>query len=273
MTFNSQHCIKACLDSLYAQTVRDFSLLIVDNGSMDETVNLVKASFPGITVIENKSNVGACKARNQGIGASDSEWVLTLDCDVVLECDFMGKISERLVEAASNTGAFQPKILRADKQRIYSCGIYFSWLKRFFDIGKGRLDRGQYSASRQVFGACAAAAIYRRAMLEDIRDEYGYFDERFFFLVEDVDLALRAQGKGWKALYVPEARCYHQGASSGLSKKLRQYLCWRNRRLLLSRHGMPFVQEAAVRLLYDVPRDLLLFFSNKHVREDILGLG
>jgi len=273
VTFNSEHCIKACLDSLRVQGFRDFSLVVVDNGSMDGTVGLVRATFPDITVVENKSNVGACKARNQGIEATDSEWVLTLDCDVVLEDDFMGRISERLDAAALNTGIFQPKILSADKKRIYSCGINFSWLKRFFDIGSGQVDRGQFNVSRHVFGACAAAGIYRRTMLEAVKDEYGYFDKRFFFLVEDVDIALRAQGKGWKALYMPEAGCYHEGASSGLGKKLRQYLCWRNRGLLLEKCGMPFAQAVLACVLYDVPRGLLLFFSNKHVRDCFLGRG
>jgi GT2 family glycosyltransferase len=271
VTFNSEDCVLPCLDSLYRQASRDFALVVVDNGSMDNTVSLIKSSFPDIMVVENKSNLGACKARNQVIDALGSEWVLTLDCDVVLEDDFMGKISTLLDTVQPEVGIVQPKILSADKKRIYSGGIRLSWLKRFFGVGKNRIDRGQYNAPRYVFGACAAAGIYRRTMLEAVKDEYGYFDERFFFLVEDVDIALRAQGKGWKALYSPEACCYHAGGSSGLGKKLIQYLCWRNRRLLLKKCSVPFAQAVLICAFYDVPRDLVLFFSNRHVRDCFLG--
>jgi len=70
-------------------------------------------------------------------------------------------------------------------------------------------------------------------MLWELKEETGYFDERFFFLVEDVDLAWRAQKKGWKALFYPKGVCYHSGNSSRTNGKLRQYFCFRNRYLMI----------------------------------------
>ncbi len=228
ITFNSKNFIKSCLDSVFTENYRDAEVIIVDNGSRDGTLDLIK-KYPEVILIENKKNLGACRARNQGIEASCGEWVLTLDCDVILEKDFFKKIMTFVGNLENSVGMLQPKNLKEDKKIIYSTGICLSGLRRFFDIGKGKPDNGRFDSQKYIFGACSAAALYRREMLEEIKQDTGYFDERFFFLVEDVDLAWRAQKRGWKALYYPEAVCYHKGDSSNTPRKIRQYLCFRNR--------------------------------------------
>lgn len=229
LTFNSKKFIKSCLDSVFSQGYRDFEVILVDNGSGDNTLSLITENYPAVRLIKNKQNLGVCRARNQGIELARGKWILTLDCDVTLKRDFLFEVLRVVEGLAPETGIIQPKILKADIKTIYSCGIYLSWLRRFFDIGKGKPDNGQFNSSRSIFGACSAAALYKREMLEDIKQDTGYFDERFFFLVEDVDLSWRARTRGWRALYCPEAVCYHSGNSSGYSKKFRQYLCFRNR--------------------------------------------
>jgi GT2 family glycosyltransferase len=107
-------------------------------------------------------------------------------------------------------------------------------------------------------------------MLDEIREETGYFDERFFFLVEDVDLSWRAQRIGWKALYYPKARCFHAGGSSGVSKKERRKLCFRNRRLLIKKNELKsaLIMKAPFYLLYDLPRFVLLInLLNKRIKK------
>lgn len=229
LTFNSKEFIKSCLDSVFAQGYRDFEVIVIDNGSRDDSASFIKDNYPQVILIENKENLGTCKARNQAIKITRGKWILTLDCDVILEKDFLKKIISFVEESPESVGIFQPKILKADKKTIYSCGIYLSNLRRFYDISKGKSDNGQFNTTKYVFGACSAAAVYKRRMLEEIKEDSGYFDERLFFLVEDVDLAWRAQRKGWKAIYFPEAVCYHSGNSSDCNKKFRQYLCFRNR--------------------------------------------
>lgn len=118
-----------------------------------------------------------------------------------------------------------------------------------------------------------AAALYKRKMLEEIKEDNGYFDERFFFLVEDVDLAWRAQRRGWKTIFCPEAVCYHFGNSSGYDKKIRQYLCFRNRLLLISKNERIFGKIKLIPLffIYDLPRLLFLAFnySRLNVRKEV----
>ena len=269
LTFNSEKFIGPCLNSIFIQDYQN-QVIVVDNGSKDSTPNFIKRNYPQVILIENKENLGSCKARNQGIAIANGKWVLTLDCDVILEKEFLNKIVSFAEGSGSSIGMFQPKILNMDRKRIYSCGIHLSGLGRFYDIGKGKPDNGQFTAPKYIFGACSAAAFYSRQMLEDIKDDMGYFDERFFFLVEDVDLASRAQRKGWKALFYPEAVCYHYGNSSSSDKLMRQFFCWRNRKFMLEKHRLNKLKLAVVFFFYDSPRLVYFFFTNHYVRNEII---
>ena len=82
ITFDSERYIKSCLDSIWSQDYRDFEVIIVDNGSQDGTVDFIKENYLHCILIENKENLGACKARNQGIKIAQGKWILTLDCDI-----------------------------------------------------------------------------------------------------------------------------------------------------------------------------------------------
>jgi GT2 family glycosyltransferase len=269
ITLNSIKFIEACLESLFTQDYRDFEVIVVDNGSRDDTAELVRERYPDVAVIQNERNLGAAKARNQGIEIAKGEWVVTLDCDTVLEKNFLTSIAARISTASEDTGMIQPKILQSDKKTIYSCGIHLSGLKRFYDIGKGKKDSRYFNNVKPIFGPCSAAAAYKMKMLEDIKENYYYFDEAFFFLVEDVDLSLRAQHKGWKAVFYPKAICYHYGNSSYSTKPYRQYLCWRNRRFLLKKLRLNRLKSFIIFVLYDVPRLLFLLLGNKYVRNEL----
>jgi len=241
-------------------------VIVVDGGSKDGTISFIKENYPQVVLIENIENIGAAEARNQGIKIAKSEWILTLDCDIHLEKDFLCKMTSFIKKLDINIGSFQPKILNFDKKTIYSTGIYLSRIRRFFDIGKGQSDNGNFNRLRFIFGACSAAAFYKREMLEQINEKSGYFDKRFFFLIEDVDLSWRAQRKGWKALYYPEAHCYHSGDSSNTSQKIRQYLCFRNRYYTIIKNDSfkNMLINCFLSFPYDAFRFFHLLFSNPY---------
>jgi GT2 family glycosyltransferase len=267
LTFNSIKFIKPCLDSVFSQGYKDFEVIIVDNGSSDGTGGFIKDNYPQVALIENNENLGAAKARNQGIERARGDWVLTLDCDVVLEKDFFIRFSNAVKNLLPQVGMIQPKILRADRKTIYSAGIFLSKIRRFYDIGKEKADSSQFNAQKYVFGACSAAAFYKRQMLTGVKEETGYFDERFFFLVEDVDLSWRAQRKGWQVLYYPEVMCYHFGNSSCHSSKFRQYLSFRNRYFAIIKNDClkHLLINLPVIIAYDMTRLLCLSFTNREV--------
>ncbi len=266
LTFNSMGFIEPCLESVFLQDSRDFEVIVVDNHSEDGTVVFLKEKYPQVRLIENKENFGAARARNQGISASMGKWVITLDCDVVLKNDFISKVAGIITESNGQIGMLQPKILRPDKKTIYSCGISLSRLRKFYDIGKGNPDTKDFNFSEFIFGVCSAAGVYKRDMLNDVKEKSGYFDERFFFLAEDVDLSWRAQKKGWKAKFSPYAVCYHSGNSSGFDKKARQYLCFRNRYYsIMKNEGLKkYIFRFLPLIFYDVPRLVYLALSNRY---------
>jgi GT2 family glycosyltransferase len=231
VAWNSMRWLPAALQSLAAQSRPAESVVIVDNASTDGVEAFLTRAYPAYRYVRNPANEGFASATNQGIALTSSAWVLTLNPDVVLDSRYL----ERLLQAASeleDAGSLTGLLRRPDGS-VDSAGMSLRrYLLRPIDecVPPG-LD-GSRSAE-PVFGACAAAALYRRAMLEDVRHGSSYFDPAFFAYFEDADLAWRAQHRGWKAYVVPAASALHARSSEGektLEGKLRSQ---RNRYLTL----------------------------------------
>src|SRR5215471_17503920 len=215
VTYNSGRFIKRCLESVLEQKYENFEVVIVDNASTDGTVDILEQFADRCRIYYNDDNIGFAAAQNQAIALSQAEWILTLNPDVLLMPDFI----QALVEA----GQLDPKggtvcgkllTIRAtfdlpEKQLVDSTGIYFTPTLRHLDRGSQEVDNGHYLSFEYVFGATAAAALYRRAMIEDISIQGEFFDPDFFVYREDADVAWRAQLLGWRCLYTPLARGYH----------------------------------------------------------------
>jgi GT2 family glycosyltransferase len=259
--YNSSEYLPACLNSIYGQSCKDFEVIFADNGSNDSTC-LILNSYPELKIINNYSNKGFSFANNQAISIARGDYVLTLNSDVVLDKDFLLELTKAV--KTNKAGLFGTKILSADGKTIDSTGLVLSSFYRFFDRGSGEIDSGQYDNEIEIFGPCAAAALYKREMLEDIKNKTEYFDEDFFFLAEDFDLAWRACNKKWKAVFVPSAICYHVRNGSKFDDKFRQYLSSRNRFFLLLKNDALNLKYFTVFLLYDIPRFIYMFFTNKY---------
>src|SRR5690606_16371095 len=145
------------------------------------------------------------------IAASRGDWVLVLNPDVVLDPRFLEELAP-YAERPAPLGTLCGKLLRMDEDgrpvsppRIDSAGIEFRRTFRHLDRGSEEPDDGRYGTPELVFGATGAAALYRRAMIDDVSVEGEFFDEAFFAYREDADVAWRAQLLGWDCLYVPSA--------------------------------------------------------------------
>ncbi|MFA5429681.1 MAG: glycosyltransferase family 2 protein [Candidatus Omnitrophota bacterium] len=271
--YNGSSVIERCLESLLAQECREEpEIIVVDNGSSDGTPGMVRERFPGVRLLENGGNLGAAAARNLGISASRGEWVFTFDCDTAAGKGFFSAV-ECMTDAGerSRIGVIQPRILGAEGREVFSCGIALDFFWRFNDIDRGERCGKRGSNPARIDAACSACAGYRRRMLEEIKDGYGYFDERFFFMVEDVDLGVRAGLAGWKTAFCSGATAYHSGNSAGFSRREKQYLCWRNRKVMLEKIKKPPLRACTVGFCYDLPRDTVLFLRNSYVRRAVLS--
>jgi GT2 family glycosyltransferase len=215
VTYNSSVHLKSCFESLKKQSFRDFEVSLWDNASTDGTAETI-AHYGDLLgfVHVSKSNVGFCAAHNRLIRTSASDYVLVLNPDIILDPIFLETLIKAM-DADSTAGAATGKLWRwssetAGNRILDTTGIYFTRNQRHLDRGSGEIDAGQYDRREYVFGASGAAALYRRVMLDDIREGDEYFDESFFAYREDADLAWRAQWMGWRCLYVPEAKGYHE---------------------------------------------------------------
>lgn len=200
VTWNSAKFIRACLLSLRSLERRPNEIVVVDNASSDGTAAIVRKEFPEVRLIERGANAGFCRPNNKGIQATTSPYVLVLNPDTALESRFL----EALLPAFDDpkVGIAAGKLLRFDGSTLDSAGLMLGRSRQPIDRGFGTKDVGQFDLDADVFGACGAAAMYRRAMLDQIADGPGrFFDESFFAFYEDLDLAWRAQRRGWRAVY------------------------------------------------------------------------
>jgi len=225
VNYNGKHFLSDCFSSVFSQTYSPFDVIMVDNASHDGSVDFVRDHFPQVTVLVNEANMGFAGGTNVGIQRSTGEFILTLNNDTRIDPTFLQEIIRPVIEDPS-VGMCASKMTFPDGW-INSTGICISRSGAAWDRGMFEPDKGQYNRIEEVFGPCAGAALYRKAML----DQIGLFDEDFFLFMEDVDLAFRARLSGWKCIYVPSARVVHKhGGTAGFKSDISIY--YGNRNLL-----------------------------------------
>jgi GT2 family glycosyltransferase len=198
--WNGERFIKECLLSVYGQTYSPLEVILIDNGSTDKSLDIVREDFPEVVLLKNQTNLGFSKAVNQGIEKAKGKFILLLNNDVTLQPEFVS-VTVKAISSADDVGSVSGKLLiPADggADVIDSTGHLIFRNRLAIDRGDGEKDLGQYDSAEEVFGACAAASLYRRAMLDDVAVNGEYFDLSFFAFLEDVDLNWRAQLRGWK---------------------------------------------------------------------------
>jgi GT2 family glycosyltransferase len=215
VTYNSGRFIKRCLESVLAQKYPNTEIVVIDNASTDGTTDILEQFEDACRIIYNSENIGFAAAQNQAIGLSTGEWVLTLNPDVLLLPNFIqamvdgGRIDPKAGTVCGKLLTILATFDLPDKQLVDSTGIYFTPMLRHLDRGSQEVDNGHYLNYEYVFGATAAAALYRRKMIEDVAIGDEFFDPDFFVYREDADVAWRAQLFGWRCIYTPNARGYH----------------------------------------------------------------
>ncbi|MBI2861863.1 MAG: glycosyltransferase family 2 protein [Chloroflexi bacterium] len=228
--WNGAALLPTCLDSLRRQTFSDFKTVVVDNGSQDSSTILIQEQYPEVRLISLPRNYGFSRAVNEGIRQTDSPMVVLLNNDTEAEPGWLETL-HAAAEEYPTASFFASKILLFNRRQIlHSAGDYYRIDGIPGNRGVWEVDDGQYDSSRDVFSACAAAAAYRRTLL----DEIGLLDEELVAYCEDVDLAFRAQLAGHHGLFVPQARVYHRLSTTG-GGPLASYFCGRNFLLLLAK--------------------------------------
>ena len=210
VSYNAGEDLARCVASLRAQTLAPRRVIVVDNGSEDGSLDRLGARPRGLEVLRIGRNAGFAAATNRGVERSgDCDWVATLNPDAFPEPGWL----EALLRAARDRPEFallaSRQLMARDPSRLDGAGDAYAvsglaWRRLFAQPARDVALR-----SEEVFGPCAAAALYRREALV----EAGALDESFFCYFEDVDVAFRMRLLGHRCLYVPEAVVHHVGSA------------------------------------------------------------
>jgi GT2 family glycosyltransferase len=219
--------LRECLEALALQTRRDFEVIVVDNSGRGLAA---RNATSGVAVIENARNVGFGEAVNQGIAASRTPFVASLNDDAAPAPGWLAALVAAM-ESRPDAGMCAPQVRLYGEGRIDSAGMLVCGDGSSKQRGHGRLPE-DFPVTEEALFPSGSAALYRRAML----DEIGGFDPTFFLYCEDTDLGLRARWAGWKCLYVPEAVVeHHYSHSAGRTSALKAYYVERNRLFTLAK--------------------------------------
>ncbi|HBJ00249.1 MAG TPA: glycosyltransferase family 2 protein [Lysinibacillus sp.] len=209
VTYNSADYIADCLNSVILQSYPVEKIIVIDNDSND-CIKDVVSHYSNVYFVQNSINSGFVGGHNQGLNYAETDYVLVLNPDVILDKYYIEHII-KFMHLNEKVGAATGKLYRdLDSYIIDSTGINIKKSRRAVDRGSGEVDQGQYDDMINVFGVSGAAAVYKREMIDMISEDGRFFDESFFAYKEDVDVSWRARLAGWEICFVPKAIAQHE---------------------------------------------------------------
>ncbi len=212
VNWNGKELLQESLQAIRKQVFQDYEVIVVDNGSTDGSVFLLKESFPEVKIMELDNNHGFAGGNLAGLKLCQGEYIALLNNDALPDPNWLGLLVE-VMENSEETGICASRIMVADTDLLDAAGDGYATAGFGFKRGNGNPSRS-FMKKENVFGASAGAVLYRRSMIEQI----GFFDPDFFIVNEDTDLNFRAQLMGWKCVYVPESVVFHKVS---MTRKLR----------------------------------------------------
>ena len=213
LNWNGKKIILDCLHSLDKVTYSNVNIVLIDNGSTDGSVNLIKKEFPNIEIIQLKENLGYAGGNNYGFKnvKIQSEYSIFINNDTLVSTNFINPLIEPL---KNDTSIIQtaPKIFYADDPNLlwFAGGyinLFFGWIRH---RGIRKIDKGQYN-NRTLIDYATGCCICMRT--KDFK-LFKMFDESFSMYGEDVDLSIRVRKAGGKIMYIPESNIWHKVSAS-----------------------------------------------------------
>jgi GT2 family glycosyltransferase len=213
VNYNGLRFLDPCMEALFAQEVEGgFEVVVVDNGSVDGSVDHLRQRWPQVRVVEAGANLGFAGGNNLGMRESVGRHLILLNNDTRVREGWLRALIDA-ADAGGRIGAVTSKLVFLDRPHIIqnAGGLVLSDGSGG-DRGTGEKDSGQYDRTEEVFNMCGAAVLLTREMLADVGD----FDEEFFMYYEDTDLSWRMRLRGWRILYEPRAVVEHVHSGSSV---------------------------------------------------------
>ena len=223
--WNGIRTIGRCLETVFNQTYPEIEVIVADNNSSDGSVRFIEERFPRVHLVKNKENKGFPGGNNSALKMAGGRYYMMLNNDTEMDKHCI-EICVDTINKNPRYGACATKFLldtKRDTVDAAGIAIYQDGLS----IGRGRMEKAvHYNERQEVFFASDGACLYKREMIDDI----GLYDEEFFCYAEETDMGWRAQLRGWKCIYEPEAVVYHcHSASTGTYSAFKAFLVERNR--------------------------------------------
>jgi GT2 family glycosyltransferase len=216
---NGKVLLERCLTSIFNSDCKSLEIILVDNGSVDGSIEFVREEFgndPKLKIILNESNLGVAEGHNVGIRHSRGRYIAFLDNDTQISSKWFNELVKAL-ELDPTIGAVQSKIMLMDKQNTFdSTGGFIDYYGVSCERGNRIQDIGQYENITEIFHSKCSAMIVRR----DVLDEVGWFDNRYFTHYDDTDLCWRIWLRGYRVIYVPTTFAYHNVSFTASELKL-----------------------------------------------------
>jgi len=268
--YNGLVFLRPCFDSIYEQTFKDYEIIMVDDASTDRSIEFVKSSYPSVRIVQMRKNSGFAKVVNEGIKHARGKYVFLLNNDTCLEQRCLEEINKAIYQNPK-FDFFACKILSmTNPNKIDSAGDGYSVIGNPYKIGYKRMDGPKYQKIKEVFGACAAASVYKRTLF----DEIGVFDEDFVYYNEDSDINFRARLSGRRCLYISTAIVYHRLSASYKEKlgSVIYYICRNKVNIIIKNLPTILIIKYFPFLVFGRGRDLFIAFIKGKFFSGLRGL-
>lgn len=240
LNWNGQAYLQQFLPSVLRSQYTNFSIVVADNGSTDNSISFLKDNFPQVETIILHKNYGFAEGYNKALQQVKSDYYVLLNSDVEVSTDWLSPMV-LLLESNKTIAACQPKLLSYhQKNKFEYAGAAGGWIDKYgYPFSKGRVfdvceeDKGQYNQSEPIFWASGAALFIRSAVFHEVKG----FDNYFFAHQEEIDLCWRIQLAGHLICSCPQSVVYHVGGGTlPKGNSLKTYLNFRNNRIMLSKN-------------------------------------
>jgi GT2 family glycosyltransferase len=237
VNYNGQHLLGTLFESLAHQAFPADEIILVDNASVDSSVDYVRRHFPQVTVVPLPTNTGFAAGNNVGFAKAQGEYVALLNSDAIVDKRWLVELV-RALDADERIGAAVPKIYLASAYpRIAQAGAEFNNLGNIWGRGFYQLDQGQFDTMMEVPALTGCSAMVRRRALHG----EPLFDQRFFMYHEELDLTFRLRSRGYSIMYVPTSIVHHDlmhsvKRNSQQPRLFQQFYCNRNRVKILTKY-------------------------------------
>ncbi|MDR2233199.1 MAG: glycosyltransferase family 2 protein [Tannerella sp.] len=238
LNWNGEALLEKFLPSVIANTPTDLAdIVVVDNGSTDDSVNMLKEKFPSVKLIILDKNHGFAEGYNLALSQIESTYSVLLNSDVEVTSHWLDAPIQAM-EADPNLAGVQPKILDyKDKRKYEYAGAAGGWIDRYgYPLCRGRIlnvveeDTGQYDSRTDIFWASGACLFVRT----DVFKKEGGLDARFFAHQEEIDLCWRLRSRGYRLECIPQSVVYHVGgATLKVESPQKTFLNFRNNLLMV----------------------------------------